>query len=146
MASISGATQYFSKFAGRLFDRLAAETPPDHYTAADLYAAAALSAPIDPVEGIWILEDPEVQTLLGDVPTDVSIADPGAAEVLADESTASRLYLRLREVRGIGPTRASKLLAVKRPALVPIRDSYVEAVLGAATERKWWAPMLEAWE
>ncbi len=39
------------------------------------------------------------------------------------------------------PTKTSKLLAAKRPYLVPIRDSVVEHLLGAG--KAWWAPMRE---
>jgi hypothetical protein len=37
--------------------------------------------------------------------------------------------------------RASKLLAAKRPHLIPIRDSAVSELLRAG--KKWWLPMLE---
>ena len=35
---------------------------------------------------------------------------------------------------------------MKRPGLVPIRDSFVEQALGAESSKVWWQPMLEAWE
>ena len=36
---------------------------------------------------------------------------------------------------------ASKLLATKFPAVVPIRDSKVETLLGLEKSREWWFPI-----
>ncbi len=54
----------------------------------------------------------------------------------------SRLYAAVRELPGVGPTRASKLLARKRPRLFPIRDEVVGKVLGL--EREFWEPLRQA--
>ena len=40
---------------------------------------------------------------------------------------------------GLGRTTTSKLLAAKRPGIVPIRDTVVERLLQA--DDAWWAPM-----
>jgi hypothetical protein len=136
---------YYRTYDGRLFDRLAVESPPDRFTASDLYAVGTLSAAIDPTAGAAVLEDIELNDLLAEVPVGCSISDSEAANALADGSAASVLYARLRSIEGLGPTRVSKLLAAKRPALVPIRDSYVEAILGAGRLNVWWTPMVDAW-
>jgi len=146
-ADIERLRSYWTAYRGRMFDTLAAQGPFDRFTGADLYACALLSAEIDPRAGVLLLDD-ETQpfsSLLRGIPTDVSIRTGRAAEVLADGSPASLLYDRLRGLETIGPTRASKLLAVKRPGLVPIRDSFVEQALGATSSMRWWKPMLEAW-
>jgi hypothetical protein len=39
---------------------------------------------------------------------------------------------------GIGRTRTSKLIAAKRPRLIPIWDSFVEQATGLATLGYWW--------
>lgn len=115
------------------------------FTAGDLYALALLSAPVDPRAGIQVLEDDTLHTLLSQVPVDVCIADPRAMEILADDGTAELLYDRLRAIESFGYVRTSKLLAFKRPHLIPIRDTVVEHALGAANKRRWWAPMVNAW-
>src|SRR3546814_19002073 len=60
--------------------------------------------------------------------------------VIADTSPLSSTYNRLKTIDGIGYVRASKLLAAKRPALVPIRDRVVERFLNAGAAC--WAPYL----
>lgn len=50
---------------------------------------------------------------------------------------ADQLYKALRKLRGFGPTRVSKLLARKRPDLLPIRDSIVNSKL-QITGYSWW--------
>lgn len=50
---------------------------------------------------------------------------------------ADRLYKALSEIYGFGPTRVSKLLARKRPDLLPIRDSIVNAKL-QISGFSWW--------
>lgn len=53
------------------------------------------------------------------------------------------LYAELRNIRGIGPVVCSKLMAAKFPAIIPIRDSKVEALLGCTESVSWWRPMIE---
>lgn len=55
----------------------------------------------------------------------------------------SRLYLKLRDQKGLGKVTTSKLLAAKFPNVVPIRDSLVEQVLGWSDSAAWWMPMRE---
>jgi Family of unknown function (DUF6308) len=138
---------YFGSYTGRLFDRLATESSPQRFTAGDLYAVATLSAPIAPEIGVQLLDQQSdrCSQLLDQIPTDCPITDHRAREVLSDTGAATALYELLRDIPGVGPTRASKLTAVKRPALIPIRDSYVERVLGAEHSQRWWEPMVDAW-
>lgn len=139
--------RYWTRYTGGAFDALAGQGSFDRFTGSDLYACALLSAEIDPKAGARILDqDAErCSELLGRIPIDVSIRAARASEVLSDRSPAAELYRHLRGIKGIGPTRASKLLAVKWPGLIPIRDSFVEEALGAATSTQWWQPILEAW-
>lgn len=150
IANDSTATQlhrYWTHYTGRAFDGLAGQGPFDRFTGSDLYACALLSAEIDPTAGARILDQDagRCSELLGRIPIDVSIRTARASEVLAERSPAAELYRHLRAIKSIGPTRASKLLAVKRPGLIPIRDSFIEKALGAASSTQWWQPMLEAW-
>lgn len=50
---------------------------------------------------------------------------------------ADQLYRTLRRIHGFGPTRVSKLLARKRPKLLPIRDSIVNEKL-QISGFAWW--------
>jgi len=50
---------------------------------------------------------------------------------------ADQLYRALRRIHGFGPTRVSKLLARKRPKLLPIRDSIVNEQL-QISGFAWW--------
>jgi len=50
---------------------------------------------------------------------------------------ADQLYRALRRIHGLGPTRVSKLLARKRPELLPIRDSIVNEQL-QISGFAWW--------
>lgn len=117
-------------FTGGLWDtfdpsgtRLGTE---QEFTADDLSACSLLSAPIEgPAVHRLLLSDERFdhQSLLARIPTDVDFVD------LDPESDAweamSELYRRLRGVPGLGRTRVSKLMARKRPRLVPIIDSIV---------------------
>jgi hypothetical protein len=58
---------------------------------------------------------------------------------MADDGPLANLYAGLSDVRKISYVSVSKLLAAKRPALVPIRDRVIETLLGAG--ERWWAPM-----
>lgn len=138
---------YFTTYSGRGFDEIAMEGPGDRFTAADLYACALLSAKIDPQTGVKLLgeEAAKCTRLLRAIPIDLSIRDGRSAKALASDGSASELYGHLRSMKSIGPTRASKLMAVKRPGLIPIRDSFVEGALDARKVTEWWVPMAEAW-
>ncbi|QXC59904.1 hypothetical protein KSP35_16185 [Aquihabitans sp. G128] len=146
-APVSGLESYFTTYSGRGFDRVAMEGPPDRFTAGDLYACALLSAEIEPHTGADLLdrEAKRCTGLLQAIPSVVSIRDDQSADALASDGAAAELYGLLRSMKSIGPTRASKLLAVKRPGLVPIRDSFVEEALDARKVSEWWAPMVAAW-
>lgn len=146
-ASISRLESYFTTYSGRGFDKIAMEGPPDRFTAGDLYACALLSAEIDPHTGADLLdqEAERCTRLLRAIPSDVSIRDEQSADALASDGSGAELYGLLRSMKSIGPTRASKLLAVKRPGLVPIRDSFVEEALDAGKVSEWWASMMSVW-
>ena len=60
---------------------------------------------------------------------------------LASDNELANLYEALKSVDGFGYVTASKLLAVKFPDLIPIRDSKVEKLLQA--QELWWEPMAQ---
>ncbi|MET4061743.1 hypothetical protein ABIB35_003320 [Arthrobacter sp. UYP6] len=108
-------------------------------TADDFLAASFLSVRFSPKAVIGILEQRrgEVTALLAQIPADLDLASvthENFKSVLGEESPAWQLRDLLRgkdlpdnQSWGIGPTKASKLMARKRPRLVPIWDSVVRS-------------------
>ncbi len=80
-----------------------------------------------------------LEALLREVPRDVALADLTADEV-GDSWTVRPLYRELLSIRGLGETSVTKLLARKRPHLVPILDSVVAEELGVVKGR-YWSPL-----
>ena len=62
--------------------------------------------------------------MLSDIPSDVPLWE-ATDEQLAKRSSAWRLWDRLMDIPGVSTARASKLLARKRPHLMPILDSVI---------------------
>jgi len=129
---------YFANYAGRWFEHFSGLSNPDRLDANDIVACGTLSVEFD---GQTIQElmgrEADINALLAECPSrDTALWDlqPESAEY----SALTDLYTLLRGIEGMGPVRTSKLLASKRPHAVPIRDSVVEALLGATTQ--WWGP------
>ena len=94
------------------------------FTVGDLAAASLLDVRFGPHVILELLEREECNTLLTDILSDVPLW-AATDEQLARNSAAWRLWTRLVSIPGVGTTRASKLLARKRPHLMPIRDSVI---------------------
>jgi Family of unknown function (DUF6308) len=138
---------YFTSFDGRRFERLGGHgddpVVANQFTAEDLVAVSLLGVTIDPKAALSILEDDRVELdeLLEEIPVGVDLWDV-AESVVAVGSPADRLWHRLVEIPGIGQTIAGKLLARKRPHLIPIYDTVVEEAVGI-TDR-WWVTLRSA--
>lgn len=139
-------------YTGSEFERIGAE--PGHentFTAADLYSVTTLAVEVPARAGIAILggESSAFNGLLEQIPN-VAIGSLSDAEFethLGLESKAMELWDLLRRNRpgdrrwGLGPTTTSKIIARKRPHLIPIEDSVVNRVieLGRGDSwRLWW--------
>lgn len=125
-------------FTGRLFEHFSALSDPLHLDANDIAACGTLSVPLTGKAIDGLLENAAlIDELLARCPArnetlwEVDPAGPGY-RALDD------LYGVVRGVPGVGYVTASKLLACKRPHLVPIRDQVVETLLGSP--EAWWAP------
>lgn len=122
------------EFTGSWFERLAGggDLPEvaDQFTADDLIAVSMLSVPVVGDSALEILHTrhDRLRTLLAQVPTDVALADL-AAEDIGDDWPVRAAYRELLAVPDVGATTATKLLARKRPHLVPIWDTVVDAEL-----------------
>ena len=128
------------------FDRLTAVSDPAHITADDIVACSMLDYAVPAPAAAWILS-PEGQWLtaeiLSDVPTDNDLWDCAAPAILR----AADLFQLLRaptsqlppgdEVAALGQATATRLLAAKRPRLVPIDDRQVRHTLRYPKDALW---------
>jgi hypothetical protein len=141
-AAIAAAclAEYYTCFTGRWFHALTAGTSLGCFEAADVVAVEMLSVTVPPNFAVWLLSDQgqnATQLLLGEItsaPIDAAPASEfgrsGPAWTLLRllESSAAQWPASSR-ANGVGPTIAGKLLAAKRPALIPIYDPVVAAAL-----------------
>jgi hypothetical protein len=110
-------------FASRYFDEL----PGNHareFTVGDLAAASLLDVRFGPHVVAELLDRDECNSLLAQVPATGALWEV-SHETLARESPAWQLWTRLVSIPGVSTTRANKLLARKRPHLMPILDSVI---------------------
>jgi hypothetical protein len=134
---------YLDGFDGRFFEQPYDRHSPLRFTAADLLAVTALSVVVPSDAAFWILrnEGPDsAQSLLAKIDSDHHIEDLSSEEFkvhLGEHSAAWELWDLLIQQPGIGSTIAGKLLAAKRPYLIPISDSYVKHILGTDERHLW---------
>jgi len=105
----------------------------------DLVAVKMLGVEVPASAAIRILgpDRTAISHLLRMIPPDAAISDPVADSLLAKEGPAWGLWDLLRSLHGLGRTITSKLLAAKRPALVPIYDTHVARALGLDAVNDW---------
>lgn len=111
----------------------------DTITADDLIAVSFLSVDIPGEAAIGFLDTfkDKISCLLDKIPADRDLADVASTEfsgTFGERSAATELWhvLRGRDTGrwGVGETRASKIMARKRPRLIPIYDSVVGPLMG----------------
>jgi hypothetical protein len=127
---------------GGAFERLAGggDRPDvvDVFTADDLVAVSMLNVqvparaalPILGVDASWL------SSLLAAIPSDVDLVDADD-ELVAKGAAADRLWGELSSYPGVGQATAGKLLARKRPRLIPVLDGVVRRVLGHPGKGYW---------
>ncbi|MBB5868418.1 hypothetical protein F4553_001797 [Allocatelliglobosispora scoriae] len=126
-------------FAGTSFDLLG-ENPPDMFTLDDLLATTLLDISWRPLAIRTLLAGGGHLTAgLATLPTDLDLWN-ASPDILR---SAGVLHQWLDKLPGVGPVIASKLLARKRPRLVPIHDSVVLRVL-APPENQFWTTLATA--
>jgi hypothetical protein len=102
-------------------------------TAEDLVAVTMLSVDVPGDVALELLEGdlgPQIARRLAHVPTDVSISDPAAVELFAPGSHARVAWDLLEKPHGMGWVITNKLLARKRPRLLPVYDGVVRCAFG----------------
>lgn len=127
---------------------------PNRVTAADLIAVSMLSVHVPAQAAIGILEelDDEIESLLAHVPVEARIEDLRDTDFEAffeRDAPASKLWRLLRQKEdtwGIGQTTASKILARKRPHLIPIYDSVISDQVRIPNSDRQWELWFEAFQ
>lgn len=140
-----------ARYSGAYFERLGGggDRPEVAYqiTAEDLLAVSMLSVRVIRYYALHVLDykGREISGLLAQIPVDVKLADDGAEHLIGQGGPAWELWQLLHDIQPplhrsrLGPVAAGKLLARKRPHLIPVYDSYVERVLGRTrTHGTWW--------
>lgn len=131
---------------GRHFDDLGhGEETPNVITATDLLAVSFLSVNVPPRATWSIIEtrSSELTSVLADIPASMPIEDQKCeSSTYASTSALQKLWNLLRRDEAghlwkMGPTTVSKVIARKRPGLVPIQDSVVMRELRAEDATYW---------
>lgn len=148
-------TLYLNTFTGRDYDRIFAienAANPNNFTALSLQAIQGLKVNTTVGFQNWLLSptgQAQTNRLLSQIPNiDMGTVSPAQFTTLLGSngaSAASQLWnLLLGQLRAFGqPVRmgrqvtASKLLAGKRPNLIPITDSFVREELGMSWSTSW---------
>lgn len=129
--------RYFTSFTGRWFEHFAAVGDPNRFDASDLVAVEALSVQVPPeaAANLLVTEPDRFNALLRRVPRSADIWDL-PRETLRD-GPAAELHTMLRTLPGVDWVIAGKLLAAKRPRLIPILDNKVKGLLQPPNSRFW---------
>ncbi|MEU8842011.1 DUF6308 family protein [Streptomyces roseus] len=123
-------------FTGSRFEHLAGggdrSEIADRVTAEDLVAVQTLSVTVPAPVALDILEGRlgvQLSGLLHAIPTDIDMVDADAS-VLADGSPADQAWSLLCDRHGVNWVIAGKVLARKRPRLLPVYDRIVRCAVG----------------
>jgi hypothetical protein len=140
-----------ARYSGAYFERLGGggDRPEVacQFTAEDLLAVTMLSVRIEGYHALHVLDYQarELNDLLTQLPPGIALQDPEAESLTAEDGAAWKLWEAIRSIKprsgddSIGPIRAGKLLARKRPHLIPVYDNRVRDVLGRTRpDNSWW--------
>ena len=132
-------------FNGRHFERFSAMSDPNRFVATDVLAVEALSVKVPPnlAANLFDIQLDQFNSLLRQIPADKDIWEVSDSD-LDLGSPAAHLQYRLEGLPRIGPTAskliASKLMASKRPRLIPVIDTLVSE-LQQLRGGEFWLPM-----
>lgn len=139
-----------ARFTGREFELLGGggdrQEAAHQFTTDDLTALALLGVPVSGAAALELLDDRHARwsNLLSEI--DV-LEDPSTAaerhQLTDDSSAAHHLWSAVKAVPTMGATRTGKLLARKRPMLLPVYDSVVEAAISPGDA--WWRIIAAFW-
>jgi Family of unknown function (DUF6308) len=144
--AIRSVQRYFNPngaFSGRRFEFLGGgghrADVANAFTAFDIVAVSLLSVDIPGNASIEILETESeaLSKLLVKIPVGVTLWEAREADVDDNSSAAAKLWFRLRDIKGVGWVTANKLVARKRPDLLPVYDNVVKKKLQPRSEEFW---------
>lgn len=136
------------KRSGHRFERLGGggDRPEvaDRFTAEDIVAVSLLAVAIPGRAAIEVLETKSwsLNHQLARLPADAEFIH--RRDLLEGGGPADTLWRALTSIDGIGWVTAGKLLATKRPHLVPVYDELVQTRLGRTGTATFWLPLHEA--
>jgi hypothetical protein len=128
-------------YTGSQFELLISGSDPSRFTERDLVALSTLNVDVPARAALWILSrEGQTQTsaLLAGIPNGVDIWKPEVENAFADDGKLIQLWDCLGKANwpmaasggGLGgSTKRSKLIAAKRPRLVPVLDKVVKDAL-----------------
>ena len=134
---------YFDTWAGGG----AGPSVANRLTAEDLVAIALLGEDIKGPAVLGLLEThaEEITGLLEQIPADLNMAEVPPEDftrLYGKDSAAWQLWDLIRGYKGgqwrMGPTKTSKLMARKRPKLIPVWDSVVASAAGLSSSLTYW--------
>lgn len=132
-------------YTGRFFEWYLDRSDPTRFTDADMLAVQRLSVTVPTRAAYELVEDAGGSFRDRIAQSWEQIGDAGDIRELDEDAFRPGplidLYKRLTGLHGVGATTASKLMAAKFPAHIPIQDSKVTKYLGATGS--WWRPMKE---
>ncbi|MBS2965648.1 hypothetical protein KGA66_21535 [Actinocrinis puniceicyclus] len=143
-------------FSGTAFDTYPAPAGTENQiTDSDLVAIAMLGIRVTGHEALWITRyhAADIQQLLTRIPAQARIDGQTSGDLLQPDDAAWKLWALLRDVHDrtksvrLGPVAAGKLLARKRPELIPIADSRTARVLNRpqpGADKRWWEDVRSA--
>ena len=125
-------------FTGRHFEPFAAMGDPFRFQPSDVLAIEALSVEVPPESAarLLITEADHFNEHLAEIPPNKDLWEVPRS-VVEDGNPAADLHTRLRGLHYVGSVTAGKLMAAKRPNLIPILDSFVEEELKPPKGRFW---------
>lgn len=117
---------------------------PYSITSDDLLALTTLEVSVSPLTLRALLQDEKIRSqasgLLREIPNDIDLWEDGAD--IGPESVANQLWVLLKAQKSIGWVIAGKLLARKRPRLIPIYDEVVKDFF--SLDDQFWITLREA--
>jgi hypothetical protein len=125
-------------FTGRWFETFAAMGDPLRFESSDVLAVETLSVavPTESASRLLATEADRFNEVLAMIPQSEDLWKLPRS-VIEPDSPAAQLHTMLKKLYDVGYVTAGKLLAAKRPQLIPILDSQVERVLKPVKGRFW---------
>lgn len=117
----------------------------NRFTASDILSLQMLSVQLPPWVTLDLLEGAlggDAAAFLEQIPASMPLWDDGAAELIDDPGPAVGVWRLLESQGGVGWVTAGKLLARKRPSLIPVYDNVVRCAFGRPKE--FWKALREA--